>query len=196
MRKFKVLLSISGLQLFTDYISPETENHLATYIDTQPWITNFRRRVQHYGYIYDYKRRTVDPSMYLGALPNWLETLAVRMAAEEVFPKQPDQCIVNEYEPGQGISPHIDCEPCFGDVIASLSLLSSCVMGFTHIETGAQQQVVLPPRSLLVMRGEARYLWKHGIPARQTDKIDGKTHKRGRRLSITCRSVVVTQGTS
>jgi alkylated DNA repair dioxygenase AlkB len=29
----------------------------------------------------------------------------------------------------------------------------------------------LPPRSLLVLSGEARYLWSHGIAARKSDMV-------------------------
>ena len=35
---------------------------------------------------------------------------------------------VNEYLPGQGIAQHVDCVPCFGGTVASLSLLSPCTM--------------------------------------------------------------------
>ncbi len=190
------MLAIPGLSLIPDYITPQQETDLAAHIDSQPWITDLRRRVQHYGYIYDYRRRTVDPSMYLGALPTWLGELALRLHAEQHFPAEPDQCIINEYEPGQGIRPHVDCEPCFGDVIASLSLLSSCVMTFTQVSGDAHHELVLPARSLLIMRGSARYEWKHGIPARQKDVVPTETLVRGRRLSITCRTVVVSDGVS
>lgn len=38
--------------------------------------------------------------------------------------------IINEYEPGQGISPHIDNINLFKDIIVSLSLSSDCIMIF------------------------------------------------------------------
>lgn len=41
-----------------------------------------------------------------------------------------DQLIVNEYEPGQGINPHIDNIKLFKSDIASLSLGSDCIMIF------------------------------------------------------------------
>jgi len=44
----------------------------------------------------------------------------------------PDQVIINEYQPGQGISPHIDCERCFGPRIFIISLGSQAVMEFTQ----------------------------------------------------------------
>ena len=42
--------------------------------------------------------------------------------------------IVNEYEPGQGISPHIDNVKLFDAVVVSVSLGSECVMQFTQKE--------------------------------------------------------------
>ncbi|MEL6151175.1 MAG: alpha-ketoglutarate-dependent dioxygenase AlkB [Chloroflexota bacterium] len=155
-----------------------------------------KRRVQHYGYIYDYKRRKVDSSMYLGNLPEWLSSLVNHMHTDGHFPAVPDQCIINEYEPGQGINPHVDCEPCFGDVIASLSLLSGSVMHFDHYTRSKRVSVYLAPRSMVVMTGEARYHWKHSIPARQTDRLATGIVKRGRRLSVTCRTVVVSDSTN
>ena len=98
----------------------------------------------------------------------------------------PDQAIVNEYEPGQGISPHIDCEPCFGNRIFSLSLGSSASMYFTH-PSKEKVEVALAPKSLIMMVGEARYAWKHSIPARKQDNGT----KRDRRVSLTFRKVVI-----
>lgn len=125
---------ISGLTLIEDYITVEVERLLVAAIDAQPWQSPLKRRVQHYGYVYDYKRRHVDSTQHLGPLPPWLAELAHRLHADGTFPHVPDQCIVNEYEPGQGISAHVDCEPCFGDVIASLTLGSGCEMAFTAID--------------------------------------------------------------
>jgi alkylated DNA repair protein alkB family protein 8 len=65
---------------------------------------------------------------------------------------------------------------------------------------GASRDLPLTPRSLLVLQGEARYLWscgpspsplisRHGISARRTDWIDGRPFERGRRLSLTFRTI-------
>jgi alkylated DNA repair dioxygenase AlkB len=100
----------------------------------------------------------------------------------------PDQVIINEYLPGQGISPHTDCIPCFGKTIASLSLGSPCVMDFCKgIE---KHSLMLERRSLLVLLDGARYEWQHGILARKTDKHDGQIINRTRRLSLTFRNVI------
>jgi alkylated DNA repair dioxygenase AlkB len=61
------------------------------------------------------------------------------------------------------------------------------MMRFTRAET--IHELLLQPRSLLVLRGPARYNWRHGIPRRHSDIIDGRRVPRGRRVSMTFRTV-------
>jgi alkylated DNA repair dioxygenase AlkB len=103
--------------------------------------------------------------------------------------QEADQVIVNEYRPGQGISPHVDCVPCFGPVVAAISLGSECVMDFTHPGDGASAAVRLAPGSLCVMTGPARYTWRHGIAARKSDPAEHGRRARTRRVSLTFRTI-------
>jgi alkylated DNA repair dioxygenase AlkB len=183
--------AISGLSLLADFITEAEEFELLSVIDQQPWLADLQRRVQHYGYRYDYTARQVTADLYLGALPEWLQPLATRLHHEGLFATAPDQVIVNEYQPGQGIAPHVDCIPCFGDTIASLSLGSGCLMDFTHSNTAQKTNLFLPPRSLLLLKGDARYHWQHGIAKRKSDVVDGVKMQRGRRASLTFRSVTL-----
>lgn len=49
-----------------------------------------------------------------------------------------------------------------------------------------QKNVWLAPRSCAVLRGEARYVWQHGIASRRTDCLEeGVPLPRGRRVSLT-----------
>jgi alkylated DNA repair dioxygenase AlkB len=182
---------IPGLLYIPDFIEPEQHDALLAEIDEQPWLKDLQRRVQHYGYKYDYKARAVDLSMRLGDLPPWLVEIADVFRLRGLWSETPDQVIVNEYEPGQGIAPHIDCQPCFTGIIVSLSLYSACVMDFTHKETGVKKQRLLEPRSLLLMKDEARYQWTHGIAKRKTDRYEGRTVTRDRRVSLTFRKVIL-----
>lgn len=182
---------IHGLTYLSNAIDIMVAQTLLHDIDTEEWRTDLKRRVQHYGYIYDYKRHTVDQSMYLGKLPEWSPKIVKMLELNPAFGIQPDQMIVNEYQPGQGIAHHIDCEPCFGDRIASISLNSSCLMTFIHVESNQTFELMLEPNSLLIMRDEARYNWKHGISARKSDIYQGKKIKRGRRISVTFRKVIL-----
>ncbi|MEN0049437.1 MAG: alpha-ketoglutarate-dependent dioxygenase AlkB [Bacteroidota bacterium] len=182
---------IQGLTLLQNYITPKQEEQLLTAIDAAIWLTDLKRRVQHYGYKYDYRARRIDVSMKIGALPDWASQLAIRLQQEGYFKSVPDQVIVNEYEAGQGISPHIDCEPCFEDTIASLSLNSTAAMNFTHTITNEKIPIFLSARSLVIMKEASRYDWKHGIPARKKDRIGEKVYPRTRRVSLTFRSVIL-----
>jgi hypothetical protein len=85
----------------------------------------------------------------------------------------------------------VDCVPCFTDTIISLSLGSSCVLEFTNKETRQSLPLLLEPRSLVIMQGEARFAWMHGIPARKTDQYHNRTIQRGRRVSLTFRKVIL-----
>lgn len=178
-----------GLTYLENYISEDEAGRLVQEIDTRPWRTDLKRRVQHYGYRYDYKARQARREDYLGPLPDLFQGLAERLTAEGHFRTVPDQVIVNEYQPGQGISAHIDCQPCFGETIASLSLLSACVMRFASQTLSQQMELHLQPASLLVLKDEARHLWTHAIPSRKTDVIEGLKHIRSRRISLTFRTM-------
>jgi len=185
-----VPVPIPGLRYLPDFIDAYTEAVLLTTIDQQPWLHDLKRRVQHYGWRYDYKARGITQDLRIGAIPDWLAGLGERLSAEGIFSRTPDQVIINEYQPGQGISAHVDCVPCFGDTIASLSLGSACVMDFTDATTGEKQSRLLESRSLLVLSGHARYHWQHAIPARKSDKWRGQAIQRARRISLTFRMVI------
>ncbi len=162
-------LGVPGLVYHKDLLSAKEQQLLLNEIDHQPWRDDLKRRVQHYGYRYDYKARRVDPTMFLGTLPPFLQFLADRLSKLRLLPEVPDQAIINEYLPGQGISPHVDCEPCFGSAIATISLGAVYVMDLTDTMTDACEAIRLELGSCLVFSKEARYRWKHGIKPRFTD---------------------------
>jgi len=184
------MFGITGLLYIPQYISQPHHDFLIDTIDAQEWRGDLARRTQHYGYVYDYRAKSVDPSSRLGDLPSWLQRIAVHLAADGLMSMAPDQAIINEYTPGQGIASHIDCVPCFDEVVISLSLAASVVMDLKQKEHHVP--ILLEPRSLLMLRGEARYQWTHGIAKRQQDTVNGTVIPRERRLSITFRNVIVT----
>lgn len=186
--------AVPRLQYIENYITANEQDALLAKVNNGPWLDDLKRRVQHYGFKYDYRKRKVDMSMHLGRLPDWLERLSQKLHKDGYMPEVADQVIVNEYRPGQGISAHIDCEPCFKDTIVSLSLGSSCVMDFTNkLDKTQKIPVWLAPRSLVVLSGEARYGWLHSIAARKYDEWKGEKRDRGTRVSLTFRKVIITQ---
>jgi alkylated DNA repair dioxygenase AlkB len=182
---------INGLTYLPAYLTEAEQNELWQTVHAQTWLTDLKRRVQHYGYKYDYKARRVDLSMKIGELPTWADALAVRLWQASFFAEKPDQLIVNEYEAGQGIAPHVDCEPCFSDTIVSISLGSPCVMDFINLESKEKRSVLLEAGSAVVLQGESRYDWQHTIASRKTDTFEEKTYKRSARISLTFRKVLL-----
>ena len=183
------LSAIPGLRYVAAYLAPEEQRELPDDIDQQPWLGDLRRRVQQYGYRYDYTRRTMD-DVYLGPLPGWLLPLAGRLESEGLASNVSNQVIVNEYQPGQGIASHTDSVPSFGDTIVSISLGSPCAMIFTKGSGSDSVSLLLEPGSALVMQRAARYEWQHSIPKRLNDVVDGRRYRRARRVSLTFRTVI------
>ena len=106
-------------------------------------------------------------------LPPWAQDLAELVSEFLVHggvvargaPLGFNQMIVNRYSPGQGISAHIDLAA-FGDVVASVSLESAATMDFSPKDGGGGKVgVILEPGDLLVLSGQARWDWLHGITA-------------------------------
>lgn len=180
----------AGLRYLPGYVPPRFETRLLSLLDAAPWLDDLKRRVQHYGYRYDYKTRRIDRSMYLGPLPTWCDYYAQQLAAEGIFVSPPDQVIINEYLPGQGIAAHIDCTPCFEDTIVSISLGSDCVMNFTQVSDPENRyDQLLEHGSAVILQHAARFDWQHGIKPLKSDTVNGIRIPRQRRVSLTFRKV-------
>ncbi|KAH7343766.1 hypothetical protein B0J17DRAFT_713925 [Rhizoctonia solani] len=87
-------------------------------------------------------------------------------------PGQARQAILNRYNPGEGIKPHIDLPNRFADGIIIVSLANGIVMDFAHEGKKEAISAWLPPRSIVIMEGEARWEWTHGIAYRESDIVD------------------------
>ena len=184
---------ISGLVYHKDLLSNDRQKEILEKIDSQPWLLDLKRRVQHYGYRYNYKARKVNYEMKIGELPEFAVEVGNQLLKENLINTLPDQLIVNEYEPGQGIAAHIDCVPCFENTIVTVSLGSAYDMDFIRIADGKVVSKTLEVGSALVMKDESRHDWMHRINARRSDPTnDGKQkRKRGRRVSLTFRNVII-----
>ncbi|KAK7158131.1 hypothetical protein R3I93_009358 [Phoxinus phoxinus] len=167
-----------GLLVLEDFVSPEEEVQLLHAVDWTPHTDDVtvqkalkHRRVKHYGYEFRYDNNNVDKDKPLpDGLPAECDALLQRCLADGHISVLPDQLTVNQYQSGQGIPPHVDTHSPFEDTILSLSLGAKTVMDFKHPD-GRSVAVVLPERSLIVMKGESRYLWTHGITPRKFDVV-------------------------
>ncbi|EDO33338.1 predicted protein [Nematostella vectensis] len=161
-----------GLQIYEEFINEEEEK---TLLDALGWDAPQKelrhRRVKHYGYEFLYGTNDIDRAKPLpGGMPAVCNDILTRMVSQGAVQNTPDQLTVNEYLPGQGIPPHVDTHSAFEDGICSLSLGAKISMDFRHPDS-RHVSVLLPRRSLLVMSGESRYLWTHGITPRKFDII-------------------------
>ena len=123
---------------------------------------------QHYGWLYDYKARAITPDMHVGPLPDWLARLAKKLYDQtELFEQVPEQVIVNEYKPGQGIATHTD-HPGFGPTVCTISLLDDWEMDFSE-NWKDKSPALLQRGSCVLMTDEARHVWQHGIAPRKSE---------------------------
>ena len=176
---------IPGLRYVPAYLDATAHDALLAAVDAGPWRDFGERRAQIYGYSYHYTKGGI---YRVEDLPPWAQDLAARFERDGLMPELADQMIVNEYQPGLGIPAHVDA-PLFADAIISISLGSSCVMEFSN-DSGDVEQLFLEAMSALVIAGEARHVWKHSIPARTADALQGRERPRGRRASLTFRKLL------
>ena len=183
--------SIPGLHFVEGFLTPEEHAHCVQRIDAaeNEWRNDLSRRVQHYGWRYDYKTRAITPDMHLGALPDWLANVAQKLYDETgLFDRVPEQVIVNEYLPGQGIATHID-HPGFGPTVCMVSLLDDWEMDFSQ-NWKDKNPALLKQGSVVLLTGAGRSEWQHGIAPRKTELMENGRRDRKRRLSMTFRTVL------
>ncbi len=121
-----------------------------------------------------------------------------------LFPTEPTQArqaIINLYQPGEGITPHVDLLGRYGDGIVGVSFSSGCVMRFDRVECKLDGEieprrwdVYLPERSMIILSKDARYGWTHGIDKKTRDFVESEPSTSGgtwidrtTRISITFR---------
>jgi alkylated DNA repair dioxygenase AlkB len=164
--------SIKGLTIISNFVNEYQHDWLIEKIYSLPWSNELKRRTQHYGWKYRYDRRPMTEKDYLGDLPIWLTRFSKHLDTWLL----PNQVIINDYQPKQGIGEHIDHTFNFTETIVSLSLMSPGLMVFRQAEEVITKE--LNPRDLLILTGDARYKWSHQLkPVTQ------------RRVSITFRRI-------
>ena len=137
------------------------------------------RRVVSYGGKYDFSAQQLGPAE---PIPAWLQPLRERAARWiAVEPQAFTQALVAEYRTGTPLGWHRDV-PDFEDIVG-ISLGHEGVMRFRpypHV-TGSRAgtlKLVLPPRSIYLLRGASRWQWQHSVAP-----------TKGLRYSITFRTV-------
>ncbi|KAF9553278.1 hypothetical protein CPC08DRAFT_673422 [Agrocybe pediades] len=90
------------------------------------------------------------------------------------------QAIINLYQPGEGITPHVDLLGRYADGIVGVSFSNGCSMRFDKVnpvedDSKTRWDVYLPENSIIVLSEEARYDWTHGIDKKRKDYVSTET---------------------
>ena len=168
----------SGFHYRANFITADEESHLTSEIARVEFSTFemrgvvARRRVAFFGESYDAGNASTPP------IPAFLVPLGARLAAwAEVDRREFAMALINEYPPGAPIGWHRDA-PQY-DIVAGVSLLSSCRMKFRpYVSPGARggagprrtttHEIQLERRSAYLMTGVSRSGFEHHIPAVST----------------------------
>ena len=144
------------------------------------------REMIMYGGFFDFNRARPGKRGLVPPFPPILERLVDHLISNNYLSEEvrPDSCIINQYDKGDCIPPHVDHESYYRP-ISTLSLLGEepmllgtsfrTVKSSTWVPT-CGQSVPLPRRSLLVLGGNSGDVAKHCISA-----------CKGKRISITLR---------
>eukprot|EP00929_Paragymnodinium_shiwhaense_P121126 TRINITY_DN93261_c0_g1_i1.p1 TRINITY_DN93261_c0_g1~~TRINITY_DN93261_c0_g1_i1.p1 ORF type:complete len:345 (+),score=51.72 TRINITY_DN93261_c0_g1_i1:82-1035(+) len=206
-----------GLRYCTDFVTEAEVQELMRAVEQGPWSPHLKgRRQQFFGLVYYHTQHDM-PALQPGTmerqtgrpmedLPPWLFD---RIDALDVFTRRGElnQVAVNDYTERAGIGLHVEDVMSFGANLATLSLLQPIQLTLVPatepeptrdgIDTGSWIKVLLEPRSMLILQGESRYQYRHGI--RKTKSIvmpDGSRLVRDeayRRVSLTFRELLETR---
>ncbi|GAA5858053.1 hypothetical protein JCM9279_000921 [Rhodotorula babjevae] len=189
--------AIPGLFLVRHALPQHLHDQLAHDMSASVWPANSDQVM-----LFEREPSSTSSSLpsFLDPLLAWLPTALLALPAHVqhlvLDSALPRQAILNLYHPGQGISPHVDLPSRYADGILSVSLLSSTVYDFRPASSSPTDPPTyalrVRPRDLVVLSGDARWQWSHGIAPRMEDVVadeDGEPMvlRRGTRMSITLR---------
>lgn len=204
---------ISGLYLF-DETGVDVDDFNDWFEESEELFTPISdsptsREVIQYGQTYQYGRGRKIPVHPFDDFITSLRDLTRSLVKSSLTKKQwkivrrgLDQCIVNKYiaEYKQGISAHIDQRETTGSKIGFKDVIACWTFAIdpTHEHVRSMQfkrdseTIEIPTShcSLYVMSGNARYEWKHSMPSRKTDRVNGERLARQDCVSITFRTVI------
>jgi len=182
---------IPGLKYCSNYLSEDEESNLLKILSESKELkpishSKDSRNVIQYGYTYAYDRSGVTKCE---AIPEVFKKLIDSERVTKILGKnyEFDQLIINQYLPGQGISPHIDHTKYFSDVIFCISIGSPVEVEFSATHKNHETAIFVERRSAYAMTEDSRYKYKHSITPRKTDG----SSVRGIRYSLTFRKVLV-----
>ncbi|KAJ0968717.1 hypothetical protein J5N97_021594 [Dioscorea zingiberensis] len=201
--KGKIVNIVEGLELHTGVFSAAEQKRIVdfiyelqkkgrnselgerTYSEPQKWMRGKGRVTIQFGCCYNYAvDREGNPPGILkhivsDPIPQLFKVIIKRLVGWHVLSTScvPDSCIVNIYEPGDCIPPHIDSHD-FIRPFTTVSFLSECNILFGSDlkikgpgEFGGSFAIPLPVGSVLVLNGNGADIAKHCVPAVPSKRI-------------------------
>lgn len=199
----KLVNILEGLELHTGIFSAAEQKRIVSYVASlqeqgkkgelqdrtfsapQKWMRGKGRQTIQFGCCYNYAvdRNGNPPGILATAMvdpmPDLFKVIIRRLVKWHVLPPTcvPDSCIVNIYEEGDCIPPHIDNHD-FVRPFCTVSFLSECNILFGSNlkivgpgEFDGSFAIALPVGSVLVLNGNGADVAKHCVPAVPAKRI-------------------------
>lgn len=162
---------MTGFTITPDWITPAEESQLVGRIRTrlseatEKDSRGGRSAILRFGWDYS------DENVWVRDIPEWLMTFWFTASVRAgVAPQYFNSVTVNRYQRGEAISPHLDSIH-FVEPIMILSLLSEAMMDFHENGRALIQSSLLPARSVVTLKDEARYKYRHSIAPVKAERI-------------------------
>lgn len=158
-----------GFRYQADVLPPDEEKKLVEQIQQLP-LKEFefhgyvgKRRTLSYGWHYEFGEERLHPTEDIPLFLHNAREHAALFAG--LAPEDLPHALITEYSPGTTIGWHRD-KGVFDDVVG-ISLLSPCIFRLRRRTAAGWERysITVEPRSVYLLRGEARTLWEHSIPA-------------------------------
>eukprot|EP00934_Nitzschia_sp_Nitz4_P004889 Nitzschia sp. Nitz4//scaffold96_size78090//58750//60890//NITZ4_005502-RA/size78090-processed-gene-0.32-mRNA-1//1//CDS//3329560597//4879//frame0 len=218
-------VEIDGLEYYPNFFSEDEQEKLLDVVYKNPWEQIIARRQQFYGQVYYHtsqKLKLLQPDETVASSDEKASEgeLAKSLDINQLLPLLEERCsqffgslgfpsqiLVNEYRNTLGIASHFEDFESFGPIIITISLVNPiyltlkkptirCNACETYLDI---QKVLLEPGSILVMQGDARNEYRHGISKYKwirnlpNGQPDIRRDDSYRRVSLTIRHLLSTR---
>ncbi|CAF1408908.1 unnamed protein product [Rotaria sordida] len=180
-----ISFSLDGIYLVPDFLNEDEENNLLNFIDNDIWIPSQSGRLkQDFGIKINFKKQTIKTKYFTG-MPMYSKNLIQRLQTYRLIDdfQSVELCNLDyNIQRGSHIDPHIDDTWIWGERLITINLLSNTILSLIPNDKNTNKiiYIPLPRRWMIVLYGDARYEYKHGIQ---------RQHIQNRRIAVTFREL-------